>query len=92
MKATGCSKGMSPILLLFVLGPLPVFSPHLMRAKRIGLHEYGVLASRYVSLFDLKWVRGGAETRSHRGISEGNSARIECRHGRWIGASIGGRA
>ena len=52
--------GAMVILLLFVLGPLLVFSPHLMRAKRIGLHEYGVLASRYVSLFDLKWVRGGA--------------------------------
>jgi hypothetical protein len=48
------------ILLLLVLGPLLVFSPRLMRAKRTGLREYGMLASRYVSLFDLKWVRGGA--------------------------------
>lgn len=47
-------------LLLVVLGPLLVFSPHLMRAKRTGLREYGILASRYVSEFDLKWVRGGA--------------------------------
>jgi hypothetical protein len=31
-----------------------------MRAKRTGLREYGILASRYVSEFDLKWVRGGA--------------------------------
>lgn len=31
-----------------------------MSAKRNGLREYGVLASRYVSEFDLKWVRGGA--------------------------------
>ncbi len=49
------------ILLLLVLGPLLVFSPRLMRAKRIGLREYGILASRYVNLFDLKWVRGGAD-------------------------------
>jgi len=47
-------------LLLMVLGPLLVFSPLLMRAKRTGLREYGILASRYVSEFDLKWVRGGA--------------------------------
>jgi hypothetical protein len=31
-----------------------------MRAKRTGLREYGILASRYVSEFDRKWVRGGA--------------------------------
>jgi hypothetical protein len=43
-----------------VLGPLLVFSPRLMHAKRTGLREYGILASRYVSEFDLKWVRGGA--------------------------------
>jgi hypothetical protein len=48
------------ILLLMVLGPLLAFSPHIMSAKRAGLREYGVLASRYVSEFDLKWVRGGA--------------------------------
>ena len=47
-------------LLLIVLGPLLVFSPRLMRAKRTGLREYGILASRYVSEFDRKWVRGGA--------------------------------
>ena len=47
-------------LLLIVLGPLLVFSPRLMRAKRTGLREYGIIASRYVSEFDRKWVRGGA--------------------------------
>jgi hypothetical protein len=48
------------LLLLIVLGPLFAFSPHLMRAKRAGLREYGRLASRYVSEFDRKWVRGSA--------------------------------
>ena len=52
--------GFMVLLLLLVLGPLLVFSPRLMRAKRTGLHEYGVLASGYVSEFDLKWVRGGS--------------------------------
>ena len=45
---------------LIVLGPLLVFSPSLMRAKRTGLRDYGILASKYVEEFDLKWVRGGA--------------------------------
>ena len=52
--------GVLAVLLLGVLGPLLVFSPRLMRAKRTGLREYGILASRYVSEFDIKWVRGGA--------------------------------
>jgi len=52
--------GVVVFLLLIVLGPLLVFSPRLMSAKRTGLREYGMLASRYVSEFDRKWVRGGA--------------------------------
>jgi hypothetical protein len=52
--------GAVAILLLMVLGPLLFFTPCLMRAKRTGLRDYGILASRYVSDFDLKWVRGGA--------------------------------
>lgn len=48
-------------LQLIVLGPLLVFSPQLLRTKITGLREYGILASKYVSDFDLKWVRGGAK-------------------------------
>jgi len=48
------------VLLIFLLGPLLVYTPCLMRAKRAGLREYGMLASRYVREFDRKWVRGGA--------------------------------
>jgi len=48
------------VLLLLMLGPLLVFTPRLMQAKRVGLREYGMLASRYVGEFDRKWVRGGA--------------------------------
>ncbi len=47
-------------LLLVVLGPLLLFVPHLSRARRIGLREYGVLAQRYVREFDTKWLRDGA--------------------------------
>ncbi len=47
-------------LLLVVLGPLLLFTPHLARARRVGLREYGTLAQRYVRAFDDKWLRGGA--------------------------------
>jgi hypothetical protein len=46
-------------ILLIILGPLIVFTPSLLRSKRAGLREYGILASRYVNEFDLKWIRGG---------------------------------
>lgn len=52
--------GFVVLLQMIVLGPLLVFAPHLIRAKRIGLREYGVLACRYVTEFDFKWIRGGA--------------------------------
>ena len=45
-------------LLLGVMGPLLLFVPHLARARRIGLREYGTLAQRYVRDFDEKWLRG----------------------------------
>jgi len=47
-------------LLLVVLGPLLLFTPHLALARRVGLREYGTLAQRYVREFDDKWLRGGA--------------------------------
>ena len=47
-------------LLVIVLGPLLLFTPHLSAARRVGLREYGTLAQRYVREFDDKWLRGGA--------------------------------
>src|SRR5262249_24690696 len=47
-------------LLLVVLGPLLLFTPHLSAARRVGLREYGALAQRYVREFDDRWLRGGA--------------------------------
>lgn len=47
-------------LLLVVVGPLLLFTPHLAAVRRIGLREYGTLAQRYVREFDEKWLRGGA--------------------------------
>ena len=46
--------------LLQALGPLIVFAPDLVAAKRRGMREYGLLADRYVREFDRKWIRGGA--------------------------------
>jgi hypothetical protein len=40
------------------LGPLLVFSPSLLKAKRQGLLDYGILAARYTQSFDNKWVEG----------------------------------
>jgi hypothetical protein len=49
------------VLMAFVvLGPMLVFTPHLARSRRVGLREYGALASGYVRSFDHKWLRGGA--------------------------------
>lgn len=52
--------GVVVFVLIIVLGPLLVFVPSLLRAKRTGLRDYGMLASWYVGEFDRKWVRGGA--------------------------------
>jgi hypothetical protein len=46
--------------LLQALGPLMVFAPNLLEAKRRGLREYGLLADRYVKEFERKWLHGGA--------------------------------
>jgi hypothetical protein len=45
---------------LAILGPLTMFTPHLFRARRTGLIEFGTLATVYVAGFDEKWLRGGA--------------------------------
>jgi len=49
--------GLIGFFVLFLLGPLLVFTPALSRAKRTGLAQYGKLASTYVSAFENKWIR-----------------------------------
>lgn len=46
------------LVMCVIFGPLLLFAPQLMYAKRKGLREYGTLADRYVREFDAKW-RGG---------------------------------
>jgi hypothetical protein len=55
---------------LVILGPLTVFTPHLARARRRGLGQYGTLATSYVTDFHEKWVRGGGEGETILGTSD----------------------
>lgn len=48
--------GSIAFFLMFVLGPLTMFTPQLSSAKRKGLGEYGLFASSYVEAFEKKWV------------------------------------
>jgi hypothetical protein len=48
------------MMVLFVLGPLVMFTPQLERARRKGQAEYGSLASEYVFAFEEKWLRRGS--------------------------------
>ena len=50
--------GLVVVLVVLMHVPLMVFTPHLLRAKREGQRGYGAFASRYVSAFDQKWIRG----------------------------------
>lgn len=49
--------GFIAFFVLFILGPLVMFSPQLAQAKRRGLREYGLLAQRYVKDFDRTWIK-----------------------------------
>lgn len=44
------------IALIIVVGPLILFTGTLLRTKRIGLHQYGTLATTYTGSFHKKWI------------------------------------
>lgn len=44
--------------LFLALGPLLVFAPQIMAAKRAGKREYGAFAAHYTREFDRRWLRG----------------------------------
>jgi hypothetical protein len=50
--------GFVAFFVVAILGPLVMFTPRLAAAKRKGLAEYGLLASRYVEDFHQKWITG----------------------------------
>ena len=47
-------------LVLLVLAPLLLFMPRLAEARRTGVRDYGIVASRYVAEFRRKWIEGHA--------------------------------
>jgi hypothetical protein len=51
--------GLIGVMLLFVVGPLVMFYPQLLRAKRKGAAQYALLANRYVFGFEKKWIESG---------------------------------
>jgi len=52
------------VMLLFIIGPLVMFFPQLLRAKRRGAAQYALLASRYVFGFEKKWIESGVPNTS----------------------------
>jgi hypothetical protein len=54
------TAGFVVFFVLFILGPLVMFSPQLDRAKRAGRAYYGLLGSRYVFGFEAKWKPSSA--------------------------------
>ena len=55
---------------LVILGPLTVFTPHLVRARRRGLRQYGTFATSYVTNFHEKWLRKDGEGEAILGTSD----------------------
>jgi hypothetical protein len=48
--------GFIAFFVLAILGPLLMFTPQMVRRKRKGLADYGLLAQYYVEDFEQKWV------------------------------------
>ena len=54
--------GFVAFFVLFILGPLLMFTPSLARAKQKGSAQYGLMASRLVFGFEDKWMAGDPDT------------------------------
>ncbi|HQR09288.1 MAG TPA: hypothetical protein PLN21_20870 [Gemmatales bacterium] len=54
-------------MMLLVLAPLFFFTMHLINAKIKGLHEFGMLASRYTKDFQKKWLDNNVEAKPGQG-------------------------
>jgi hypothetical protein len=48
---------LTAIGMLLVLGPISVFAPQILAARRKGLREYGIFAAEYARDFDRRWLR-----------------------------------
>lgn len=47
-------------MMIFVIGPLTVFAPKILAAKRRGRREYGRFAADYSRTFGRRWMSGAA--------------------------------
>ncbi len=50
------------LMMILVIGPLTVFAPKVLAAKRRGLREYGRFAADYSRNFDRRWMCGADGT------------------------------
>ncbi len=50
------------LMMILVIGPLTVFAPKILAAKRRGLREYGRFAADYSRNFDRRWMCGADGT------------------------------
>jgi len=62
--------GFIVFFVVFVLGPLLMFTPRMAQAKRKALAVYGLFAQRYVESFDQKWVRGASPSEELLGTGD----------------------
>jgi hypothetical protein len=51
--------GMVGLVILAILGPLCVFTPQILQARRSGMREFGALGQRYANEFERKWLARG---------------------------------
>jgi hypothetical protein len=51
--------GFVAFFVAFILAPLLMFTPRMLRVRRQGWADYGLFGQRYVESFDRKWVRKG---------------------------------
>jgi hypothetical protein len=54
--------GLVLLLEVIFLGPLVMFTPHLVKARRRGLQTFGGLVREYIKEFDAKWLDGPGPT------------------------------
>lgn len=64
------AAGSVAFFVLFVLGPLVMFTPRMSAVKRQAQREYGVLAARYAREFEAKWIHGGAKDEALLGSAD----------------------
>jgi hypothetical protein len=57
-------------LVLSILVPLTVFTPHLLRARLAGRKQFGLLAMSYGTDFEKKWLRGDTKGEAVLGTSD----------------------